>query len=79
MLIYHGQEIIGTMFIDPVSDLELELAQNNFMEAINWTLVATSFVAGVAAITLTVILSRRILHPVAALTLAASTWSCSLS
>lgn len=71
MLIYHGQEIIGTMFIDPVSDLELELAQNNFMEAINWTLVATSFVAGVAAITLTVILSRRILHPVAALTLAA--------
>jgi signal transduction histidine kinase len=71
MLIYRGQEVIGSMFIDPVSDLELQLAQDDFMEAINWTLVVTSFVAGVAAITLTVILSRRILHPVAALTLAA--------
>lgn len=71
MLIYRGQDIIGSMFIDPVSDLELQVAQDDFVEAINWTLVATAFVAAMSAITLTVILSRRILHPVAALTLAA--------
>jgi signal transduction histidine kinase len=62
---------VGTLYVDPVSDLELEPAQNDFMNAINWTLILTAIVAGFAAITLTVILSRRILLPVAALTIAA--------
>jgi signal transduction histidine kinase len=64
-------ETVGTLYVDPVSDLELQPAQNEFMDAINWTLLLTAIVAGFAAIALTVILSRRILHPVAALTLAA--------
>lgn len=71
MFIYRGQEIIGSMYIDPVNELELQLAQDNFMDTLNWTSFATALVASIAAITLTMILSRRILHPVAALTLAA--------
>lgn len=71
MLVYQGTEIVGTLFVDPISEYELELAENAFFESVNWTLVITAVVAAVAAITLTVILSRRILHPVAALTLAA--------
>ena len=69
--IYQGQEVVGSFFVDPVPTLELELAEQDFFDTINWTLIITSVVAGIAAITLTVILSRRILHPVAALTLAA--------
>lgn len=71
LVVYQGQEVVGTLYIDPVPTLELELAEQVFFDTINWTLLITSVVAGIAAITLTVILSRRILHPVAALTLAA--------
>lgn len=71
LVVYQGEEIVGTLFIDPVPTLELQLAEQVFFDTINWTLLITSVVAGIAAITLTVILSRRILHPVAALTLAA--------
>jgi signal transduction histidine kinase len=69
--VYQGDEIIGTLYVDPISDLALRSAQNNFVETLNWTLVVTAILAGLAAIALTVILSRRILHPVAALTIAA--------
>ncbi len=71
MLVYQGQEIVGSVIVDPVPDLELELAERAFFNTVNWTLVITAIVAAGAAIILTVILSRRILHPVAALTLAA--------
>jgi signal transduction histidine kinase len=71
MLIYQGNEIVGRLQVDPVSDLELNIAADAFFETVNWTLLITAVMAGIAAITLTVILSRRILHPVAALTLAA--------
>ncbi|MEO1644752.1 MAG: ATP-binding protein [Chloroflexota bacterium] len=71
LLVYEGQDVVGTLFVDPVSDYELALAEEAFFETVNWTLVITAVVAGIAAISLTVILSRRILHPVAALTLAA--------
>lgn len=71
MQVYQGQEMVGTLFADPIRDYELELAENAFFETVNWTLLITAVVAGVAAIALTMILSRRILHPVAALTLAA--------
>jgi len=71
LVVYQGQEIVGTLLVDPVPTLELQLAEKAFFDTINWTLVITAVVAGIAAITLTVILSRRILHPVAALTLAA--------
>lgn len=71
LVVYQGQEVVGTLIVDPVPTLELELAEQAFFDTINWTLVITAVVAGIAAITLTVILSRRILHPVAALTLAA--------
>lgn len=71
MLVYQGMEVVGTLFVDPIPDYELKLAENVFFETINWTLLITAVVAAVAAIALTVILSRRILHPVAALTLAA--------
>ena len=66
-----GTEAIATLYIDPVTELEFEIAQQNFVESINWTLIITAIMAGMAALTLTVILSRRILHPVAALTYAA--------
>ncbi|MGJ3240174.1 MAG: sensor histidine kinase [Anaerolineae bacterium] len=71
MLVYQGQEQVGTLFVDPIPDYELEIARRDFFETINWTLVLTAFIAGLAAIMVTVLLSRRILHPVAALTLAA--------
>ena len=71
LVVYQGQEVVGTLYIDPIPTLELELAEQVFFDTINWTLLITSLVAGIAAIALTVILSRRILHPVAALTLAA--------
>jgi signal transduction histidine kinase len=71
MVIYQGAEIVGRLQVDPLSDLELNIAANDFFETVNWTLLITAVMAGIAAITLTVILSRRILHPVAALTLAA--------
>ena len=69
--VYRGNEIIGTFYVDPISDLALLPAQNAFVETLNWTLLITALLAGLAAIALTVILSRRILHPVAALTIAA--------
>jgi signal transduction histidine kinase len=71
MLIYQGNEVVGRLQVDPVSEYELNIAANSFFETVNWTLLITAVMAGIAAITLTVILSRRILHPVAALTLAA--------
>lgn len=71
MLIYQGTEIVGRLQVDPVSELELNIAAEAFFDTVNWTLLITAVMAGIAAITLTVILSRRILHPVAALTLAA--------
>lgn len=69
--VYRGSDIIGTLYVDPISDLALRSAQNAFVDSLNWTLLVTAIVAGLAAIALTVILSRRILHPVAALTIAA--------
>lgn len=69
-IIYQGEEAIGTLVIDPVTELEWVVAQNEFVDTLNWTLIITAILAGLAAIMLTVILSRRILHPVAALTLA---------
>ncbi|GAB5492214.1 MAG: hypothetical protein Phog2KO_24290 [Phototrophicaceae bacterium] len=71
LLVYQGQEIVGTLFVDPIPAYELQLAEDAFFETINWTLIITAVMAAIAAITLTLILSRRILHPVAALTLAA--------
>lgn len=62
---------VGQLYVDPVSEYELIIAQNNFVESVNWTLLVTAIMAGLAAVALTVILSRRILHPVAALTIAA--------
>lgn len=70
MLVYQGTDIIGTLVVDPIRDYELTLAENTFVQSLNWTLLITAFVAAVAAIGLTMILSRRILHPVAALTIA---------
>lgn len=71
LVVYQGEEVVGSFFMDPIPALELELAEQAFFDTINWTLLITAVVAGIAAMTLTVILSRRILHPVAALTLAA--------
>lgn len=71
--IFRGSETLGTLLVDPLNELELVPAQNDFVETVSWTLVLAAVLAGVAAITLTIILSRRILHPVAALTLAART------
>ncbi len=71
MLVYQGQDVVGTLFVDPIPTYELQLAEDAFFKTVNWTLLITAVVAAVAAIALTVILSRRILHPVAALTLAA--------
>lgn len=68
--VYEGSDAVGSFFVDPVSEMELLSAQNDFVESVNWTLLITAIVAGLAAIALTVILSRRILHPVAELTLA---------
>ena len=62
---------IGTLYVDPVTEYEMILAQRDFVDSVTFTLWVTAIVAGVAAVALTVILSRRILHPVAALTLAA--------
>jgi signal transduction histidine kinase len=67
-IIYHGSEPVGTLIIDPVAELEWLVAQNEFVETVNWTLLITAILAGLAAVVLTVILSRRILQPVAALT-----------
>ncbi len=67
-IIYQGDEAIGSLIVDPVSELEWVVAQNEFVETVNWTLLITAILAGLAAVVLTVILSRRILHPVAALT-----------
>lgn len=69
--VYRGTDVVGSLYVDPITDLELQPAQNDFVESVNWTLLITGIVAGFAAITLTIILSRRILHPVAALTWAA--------
>jgi len=70
-LVYEGDVVKGNLIVDPITELELAPAQNDFLETVSWTLVLAAIMAGVAAIALTVILSRRILHPVAALTLAA--------
>jgi len=67
-IVYQGSEPIGTLVIDPVAELEWIVAQNEFVETVNWTLLITAILAGLAAVMLTVILSRRILQPVAALT-----------
>lgn len=69
--VFQNGEEVATFYVDPVSDLELLPAQNNFMETVNWTLLLASITAGLAAIALTVTLSRRILQPVAKLTHAA--------
>lgn len=66
-----GNEEIATLYVDPVTELEFDIVQRNFVESINWTLMLTAIIAAMAAVTVTVILSRRILHPVAALTHAA--------
>ncbi|MEM9952274.1 MAG: ATP-binding protein [Chloroflexota bacterium] len=71
MQVFQGQELVGTVFVDPIPEFELQIAEENFFNTINWTLLITAIVAGGAAIALTVILSRKILHPVAELTLAA--------
>lgn len=71
MQVYQGQDIVGTVFVDPIPEFELQIAEQNFFSTINWTLIITAIIAGSAAITLTVILSRRILLPVAELTRAA--------
>ncbi len=67
-IIYQGNEAVGTLIIDPVSEMEWATAQNEFVETVNWTLLITAILAGLAAVVLTVILSRRILQPVAELT-----------
>jgi signal transduction histidine kinase len=71
VVIYQGQEKVGNYYTDPVTELELLLAQVDFMETVNWTLLISAILAAGVAVTLTVILSRRVLHPVAALTQAA--------
>ena len=71
VLIYQGQKQVGNFYMDPMNELELLPAQMNFMETVNWTLLVAAILAAGVAVTLTVILSRRVLHPVAALTQAA--------
>lgn len=70
-VIYEGADPIGNLYIDPVSETELMPAQNDFLESVSWTLLLASVLSGIVAVLLTVLLSRRLLHPVAALTLAA--------
>lgn len=71
--VYRSGESIATFYVDPVSELELLPAQNNFVQTVNWTLLLAAITAGLAAIALTVVLSRRILQPVAELTRAVRT------
>ena len=71
VLIFQGQKQVGNFYMDPMNELELLPAQINFMETVNWTLLVAAILAAGVAITLTVVLSRRVLHPVAALTQAA--------
>jgi signal transduction histidine kinase len=71
VLIYQGQKQVGNFYMDPMNELELLPAQINFMETVNWTLLVAAILAAGVAVALTVILSRRVLHPVAALTQAA--------
>jgi signal transduction histidine kinase len=62
---------VGTLSIAPTDQLALIPAQIEFVQSVNWALLLAAGMAGVAAVFLTLILSRRILLPVAALTRAA--------
>lgn len=64
-------QAIGIFEIDPITDIDLLPAQTEFFQSVNWGLLLASGLAGVVAIGMTVMLSKRILHPVLALTDAA--------
>lgn len=66
-----GDQMIGTLQIDPGIEVQLAPAQTAFVESVNVALLLASALAALAAIAVTLVLSRRIIHPVAALTQAA--------
>ncbi|MGB1285434.1 MAG: sensor histidine kinase, partial [Aggregatilineales bacterium] len=69
--VYDGDEIIGVVNINPENEIQLTPARLEFVETVNWSLMLAAGLAGLAAVFMTVTLSRQILIPVADLTLAA--------
>jgi signal transduction histidine kinase len=66
-----GDQSVGVLQLNPAVDTALAPAQNEFVASVSWGLLAASGIAAVMAVSLTLILSRRVLHPVLALTDAA--------
>jgi len=64
---------VGVFYVEPedVNEMALQAAQWDFMSAVNWGMLLAAGAAGLAAVVLTLVLSRRILHPLAQLTGAA--------
>lgn len=62
---------IGSYTAEPMDELQLIPAQIDFMQSVNYGLLLAMGVAGLSAVVLTFILSRRIVQPVAQLTQAA--------
>lgn len=69
--VYEGEKNIGTLTINPADEMAFVPAQIEFVQSVNWGLLLAAGMAGLSAIFLTLILSRRILLPVQALTEAA--------
>jgi signal transduction histidine kinase len=69
--VYEGEKNIGTLTINPADELAFVPAQIEFVQSVSWGLLLAAGMAGISAIFLTLILSRRILLPVQALTEAA--------
>lgn len=66
-----GDQSIGVLEFNPEVELALAPAQNEFISSVSWGLLAASGLAALVAIGLTLVLSRRVLRPVLALTHAA--------
>lgn len=69
--IMNAGQPVGRFSVEPSNDITLMSAQINFMQSVNWGLLLAGGLAGLAAVVLTFVLSRRIVHPVAELTNAA--------
>lgn len=61
-------ESIGTFYVDPITDDDLQPGQTAFMTSLDALLLLAAGLAGLFAFIVTALLSRRILQPVASLT-----------
>jgi len=69
--VFNDELPVGMMYIDPINDIELMPAQIDFVQSVNGGFLLAAGLAALAAVGLTLYLSRQILRPIGKLTQAA--------